>query len=503
MESFGFAIETRDHRALQSIVSRVAGLGYHEKGICERLELPDISELQWRALPIYRQEKLHRRELLDLAIDLLLLQGTLAAAELSRLFCRDEYAFLVRLGVLQIADAGLVRTSVSLFPVGERLIFSDPAWPLLSGPERTGTPPDQVMYIGKDSHWLARATVRDPVGSALDLCTGSGVHAVLAAKHATRVVAVDVSPRAARCARFNAAAYGDTNVDIRVGDLYEPAGIETFDLITANPPFVPAPAQAVLYRDGGQSGEDVQRRIIAGLPQHLARSGIAQMVTEFGVRGDEPLADRLRVWLAGAPMDMLVLVLREHSMADYAMGHADGNDTYGAFLVSVQQWHENLKANGYTKMISVLLAFQWSDGAPWTRYDHVQPPSRAAGNEIRSIFLSEQMVCKDSFMQGLEACEVRHAGPVGMVETHLLGAAADRKVQAKVLGQALASVQWLAPVELEVLGLIAGLQAVPDVIAMAGLRQIDKPAALAALRSLLRRGLIVQLKRRQAPADIT
>jgi Methyltransferase small domain len=249
------------------------------------------------------------------------------------LFDKAYQDLLVRAGLLLIDEKGLARARASLFPVGDSLVFSDHAWPSLPHPGCVNVPYDQVMSVGTDSRWLARATVRQPVGAALDLCTGSGVHAILAASHSQRVLAVDINPRAARCTRFNIQASGATNVEVMVGNLYEPVGGELFDLITATPPFVPSPVDSLQFRDGGRSGEDVQRRIIAGLPHHLAPGGIAQIVTELGERGDEQLSDRLREWLGGAPMDIYILRLRENSATGYAIGHADGNDTFAPFSI--------------------------------------------------------------------------------------------------------------------------------------------------------------------------
>ena len=116
-----------------------------------------------------------------------------------------------------------------------------------------------------------------------------------------------------------------------------------------------------INRDGRHSGEDVLRRIVVGLPQHLTLGGITQIITELGERKDEPLSDRLRVWLDGAPMDILILRLREHSSTSFAISHADGDDDYTAFLNSVHDWSNNLRKQGYTKIISVILSFQWSD----------------------------------------------------------------------------------------------------------------------------------------------
>ena len=162
--------------------------------------------------------------------------------------------------------------------------------------------------------------------------------------------------------------------------LFEPASGESFDLITANPPFVPSPLDTLKFRDGGRSGEEIQKRIVAGLPLHLAPSGMAQMVTELGERNDEPLAHRLRDWLQDAPMDIHILRVGEYSAAKYATGHAKGDD-YQAFLDSTREWAANLHAQGYARIVSLVISFQWSDsscGPPWERVDESPPPRRDA-----------------------------------------------------------------------------------------------------------------------------
>jgi hypothetical protein len=187
------------------VVSNIARVGYSETAVRERLGLGDLADLQWRALPIYR-ERLARRDPLSLAIELFLFQGSLRADELNQLVVASSRDVLIRTGVLSIDETGFARARVSLFPVGDRLIFSDHAWPELAHAGYVTVPYDQVMFIGRDSRDLARSTLRRPVRAALDLCTGSGIHALLAANHSQRVLAVDINPRAARCARFNAQA---------------------------------------------------------------------------------------------------------------------------------------------------------------------------------------------------------------------------------------------------------------------------------------------------------
>ncbi|MGV0625429.1 methyltransferase [Mycolicibacter minnesotensis] len=76
---------------------------------------------------------------------------------------------------------------------------------------------------------------------ALDLCTGSGVVAVAAAEFgADSVMAYDICPRAVRCARTNARTAG-VEVSVRQGSWRGALDCAPFDLVTANPPYVPSP----------------------------------------------------------------------------------------------------------------------------------------------------------------------------------------------------------------------------------------------------------------------
>jgi release factor glutamine methyltransferase len=126
----------------------------------------------------------------------------------------------------------------------------------------------------------ASALVRD--AAVLDMGTGSGVCALTAARRARRVVAVDLSPAAVRCARLNALLNDlDGRVDVREGDLFAPLGQERFDLVLFNPPFlIGAPKD---HRDAAWRSEDAARRFATGLREHLAAHGVALvLLSSFG-----------------------------------------------------------------------------------------------------------------------------------------------------------------------------------------------------------------------------
>ena len=120
-------------------------------------------------------------------------------------------------------------------------------------------------------------------GAVLDMGTGSGVCALAAAAGgARRVVAVDVSPAAVRCARLNALLNDlEKRVEVREGDLFAPLARERFDLVLFNPPFlIGAPKD---HRDAAWRSDDAARRFAAGLGEHLMPHGAALvLLSSFG-----------------------------------------------------------------------------------------------------------------------------------------------------------------------------------------------------------------------------
>jgi methylase of polypeptide subunit release factors len=168
------------------------------------------------------------------------------------------------------------------------------------------------MPLFAESWDLATLTVRQPMATALDLCTGSGIHALLAARHARRVLAVDVSARAVAFTRFNAWLNAITNVDVLQGDLFSPVeGERELGLLTANPPYNPevdVPAGAN-YSSGGESGEEVLERFITETPRRLMAGGYAQIITLLCHRKDEPADVRLERWLRASGVAVEALVL--------------------------------------------------------------------------------------------------------------------------------------------------------------------------------------------------
>ena len=113
-----------------------------------------------------------------------------------------------------------------------------------------------------------------PDSEVLDMGTGTGVCAVFAAKHARRVVAVDINPAAAHCAKINALLNRQEHkIEVRHGDLFEAVPDERFDLVLFNPPFVLGTPRD--DRDRAWRANDVAERFAANLDAHLKPGGCA------------------------------------------------------------------------------------------------------------------------------------------------------------------------------------------------------------------------------------
>jgi ribosomal protein L3 glutamine methyltransferase len=154
-------------------------------------------------------------------------------------------------------------------------------------------------YIGELLDEGLSAIVADPdaVESVLDLCTGSGCLAILAAlafPNAT-VDAADISADALEVAKRNVADYGlEERVTLHRSDLFSALGGRTYDLIISNPPYVTAEAVAAfppeykaepeLAHLGGEDGMDLVRRILADAAVHLNPEGMC--VVEVGMARD-------------------------------------------------------------------------------------------------------------------------------------------------------------------------------------------------------------------------
>jgi len=154
-----------------------------------------------------------------------------------------------------------------------------------------------VFSPRSDSWLLARlgAERTTPGDAVLDPFTGSGVLAIAAAARGARVTAVDISRRAVLCAVLNARLNRVSLRTLRAADLSALDG-ERFDLIVANPPYLPGPDDGVRGAarawEGGADGRRLIDRLCDEAPARL-RAGGRLLIVHSSVCNEQATLGRL------------------------------------------------------------------------------------------------------------------------------------------------------------------------------------------------------------------
>ena len=249
---------------------------------------------------------------------------------------------------------------------------------------------DHVLDVNPTTISLSNLTVRRPVGRALEIGTGCGALALRAARHAEHVVGTDTNPRALNLAAFNAAINGITNVEWRLGSLFDAVEGERFDLIVCNPPYVISPDSQFIFRDGGRQGDALCEEIIRRAPAFLNAGGFATVLINWAIRHGEEWADPLRRWIDGNGCDSWLMLSVAQDPTTYAAiwNRTRDREKYTSGLDRWIRYFEelNLLAIGMGAIV-----LRKTDGRPgWIRADHLPDSITAsAGPHIERLFEAE------------------------------------------------------------------------------------------------------------------
>lgn len=282
-------------------------LRFTEAGVCAAAGIETVYELP--ALKVRTDRLVDPSDPQSLLVQLLIdgepVRWTTVRDTLGR-----ELEILEELGLLQtsILDKDFCTASVALYPDEAMYIASDKHSNLDS--VAIGVPGDIVYSaMTPETHRFADLMPRRQCTDYLELCSGTGIAALIAARtFAANAWAVDITERSTRFAQFNAALNGLENVTAIAGDLYEPVAGKTFDVIVAHPPYVPSFETEMVFRDGGEDGEQITRRIIAGLGEHLRPGGQFHCDCMMTDRIDAPLEKRIREMLGPSASDFDIIL---------------------------------------------------------------------------------------------------------------------------------------------------------------------------------------------------
>jgi methylase of polypeptide subunit release factors len=369
---------TPDRKAAAALGSALRKLGYVEDALDDLLDEDAFSGKPEDVLVAARRLPKSR---LGTAIRLLFLQLPVPKAEAIDALGRKAVEALASTGLAELR--GDVVPTARLVPIADVLLASD-------GFSRDADdPPDYVASYTPTARTCDVLTVRKRGRRALDVGTGSGIHALLAARRHREVVAVDVNPRALAYTALNAALNGFDNVECRIGSFFAPVEGESFDLITCNAPYVVSPEHRWAYRDSGFRGDDLTAHLVGATAAHLADGGYATLLGSWLVtRGDDP-EERPVKWVGETGCDGWVLA----SPVTDPLGHAAGwnaqffGDPAG-YEAALDEWTAYLAELGARGVVEgAILLHRRGEGRPTVRVDEIDEDSlEPSGDQIRRAF---------------------------------------------------------------------------------------------------------------------
>lgn len=221
--------------------------------------------------PILRKQYIVFPDTVKSWVNLFLLNKPCPRSFFETLFSEDELQQLCEMGIIKNQVDGRISSPLVLMPYRGYLIFF----------ERRNPGKDIKVYMGDDSLALASHLMPPQGGRCLDLCTGSGIQALVCSSHSKVVVGVDLQKKAVEVATLNTYLNQvDHKVSIRHGNLYNAVATEQFDFICANPPLLPAPSdlKSPIVAGGGEDGLSLSHKILKGLTHHLVPGGICQIL---------------------------------------------------------------------------------------------------------------------------------------------------------------------------------------------------------------------------------
>ncbi len=344
----------RDCRAM------LRAAGFDEAGVAERLEAP----------------KPEREDALGTLIELFVLSQSVSEARLAHATSGVAPQVLAAAHLITLRD-GAAHPLIALIPHRELLLASDPEDTTLR---------DYVMGVSAGTMTLEAALMPSEGGRWLDLGTGCGALALVAARDASEVVAVDLNPRALELVELNAVLNGVHNVTTSVGDMFAPDAelLESFDGVVCHPPCVISPRSDQLYCDAPGAGDAFMPRLLTACATLLRRGGVGQLLGNWADLVDTPWQQRLSGWLANTHCDAWVLANPMENPSRYAERWLADRGRHDADEHA--RWIADYDEAGVRGILSGLVTLRRPLEArpPWLFIDPAPPGiSHGAGPQLR------------------------------------------------------------------------------------------------------------------------
>jgi methylase of polypeptide subunit release factors len=398
--------EAVDVNAARIVGETLRTAGYSEAAITEMLG-EDAFAARKKDLPVLLRRVPETR--LGTVVRAFFLVQPVPTADLTKAIGERGVGSLEAAGIAEVGDE--VTVQMRILPVASLLVASDDDPTHEDDDLRT----DFVAAYTAASRLADSLTPRPEVERALDVGTGSGVHALLAARHAKEVIATDVNVRALAYTELNAALNGIRNIECREGSLFEPVEGEKFDLIICNAPYVVSPETRWAYRDGGFGADDISQRVVTTAAAHLRDDGYAALLVswlgfEEGKQDVRPLE-----WTEATDCDTWILPIWGGDPLTHAATWNDHlTEDPEAYEKAIVDWTTYLGDLGVHWVSEGGIVLHRREGAEHTsRIDQVDEDDlEDAGDQILRAFESRAVIAEMDSDDELLDANVAVAGPV-------------------------------------------------------------------------------------------
>lgn len=296
---------------------------------------------------------------------------------------------LSRLGMLKPEGGGRVAAELSILPSDGLLTTRDFDSLITERPAAD----DYVLGIGPSARRVASIMIPGACGSVLDIGTGQGFLATVAAGAATRVIATDINARALSMAAVAASLSRAPNIEFRQGSFYEPvAGLEgQFDRVICNPPFVIQPSNTRVCFTSGEGGDRNFEHIIRRGCAFLAPGGWLSTWGNWAHTDDDDWHERPMAWVKGQGCDLWAVRTRTWTPRAYAkmwIGELTANGASADRSMNLDDWMAYYEREGIRSISMGGVIVRRREGQNWARWDTMTLDSvrGAAGEQIRRIF---------------------------------------------------------------------------------------------------------------------
>jgi hypothetical protein len=309
-------------------------------------------------------------------------------------------AALSHLGIQCALESGLIeyvgnsfRAVACLRPWREFFLLSD-----FLPPPGEPLPSDFVMSnTSASSRLLTKLTIRRRVAKALDVGSGAGIHALLAASHVDQVIATDTSKRALNFAAMNARLNGIDNVSFAEGNFFEPVAGEKFDLIVTNPPFIISPQSGLMFQNAELEGDQVSELILRESPAYLREGGFTVSLISWAHENEEDWASRPCAWVEGSGCDFWLLRATSQDPLNYAVGSLRQSQYVGSRRYSelLDEWLMFDREQGFARLaLGAAILRKRVSGKNWIHCEDLSGAAITsdANEQIERVFAAEDFL---------------------------------------------------------------------------------------------------------------